>query len=235
MAVLLFLVLRRSSRLWVAAVGAGVPSLAAALFWLKRQGVMDVQIPWLVGALAFILVFGVGKRFLLMAFQAIRRGIFNQHVLLEAGAFAGLAGGVIGLITQSPDFPIAPFFAVSVMIVTYHTFSEWLLLIVKTRSSQAVKRLLDLQPETARVVKGGEEITTPIGEVQVGDLVRIRPGERVPVDGEVIDGHSALDLSLVTGEPLPVERRKGHAVIGGSINGTGALLVKVAVVGKGLF
>jgi heavy metal translocating P-type ATPase len=236
MAVLLFLVLRRSSRLWVALVGALVPSVAAAtLFWLKRQGAMDVQIPWLVGALALVLVFGVGGHFLRMAFQSIRRGIFNQHVLLEAGAFAGLAGGVIGLITQSPDYPTAPFFAVSVMVVTYHTFSEWLSLIVKTRSSQAVKRLLDLQPETARVVKGGAEIITPIDEVRVEDLVRIRPGERIPVDAEVIDGHSAVDLSLITGEPLPVERRKGDAVVGGSINGTGTLLVKVTVVGEGTF
>ena len=236
MAVLLFLVLRRSSHLWVAAIGATVPSLAAAaLFWLKRQGMMGVQIPWVVGALAFIIVFGVGGHFLRMAFQSIRRGIFNQHVLLEAGAFAGLAGGVIGLVAQSPEFPTASFFAVSVMVVTYHTFSEWLSLIVKTRSSQAVKRLLDLQPETARVMKGGEEITTPIGEVQVGDLVRIRPGESIPVDGEVFEGHSAVDLSLVTGEPLPVERRKGDAVVGGSINGTGTLVVKVAVVGEGTF
>ncbi|MEE9308955.1 MAG: cation-translocating P-type ATPase [Spirochaetia bacterium] len=236
MAVLLFLVLRRSSRLWVAVIGATVPSLAAAaLFWLKRQGAMDVQIPWLVGALALIFVFAVGEHFLRMAYQSIRRGIFNQHVLLEAGAFAGLAGGVIGLVAQSPDYPTAPFFAVSVMVVTYHTFSEWLSLIVKTRSSQAVKRLLDLQPETAQVVKGGTEITTPIDEVQVADRVRIRPGERIPIDGEVIDGHSAVDLSLVTGEPLPVVRRKGDVVVGGSINGTGTLLVKVTVVGEGTF
>lgn len=116
----------------------------------------------------------MGEHFLRMAYQSIRRGIFNQHVLLEAGAFAGLAGGVIGLVAQSPDYPTAPFFAVSVMVVIYHTFSEWLSLIVKTRSSQAVKRLLDLQPETARVVKGGVEITTPIDEVQVTDLVRIQ-------------------------------------------------------------
>src|SRR5215813_973749 len=88
-----------------------------------------------------------------MAFKGWRRGILNQHVLLEIGAFAGMAGGVIGLVLDRPGYPTAPFFAVSVMVGTYHIFSEWLSLIVKTRSSQAVKRLLDLQPETARVVR----------------------------------------------------------------------------------
>ena len=124
----------------------------------------------------------MGEHFLRMAYQSIRRGIFNQHVLLEAGAFAGLAGGVIGLVAQSPDYPTAPFFAVSVMVVVYHTFSEWLSLIVKTRSSQAVKRLLDLQPETAnahlcRTSYAGclPSIRTPIAEsvllsVYTGDL-----------------------------------------------------------------
>src|SRR5258708_27486624 len=124
-----------------------------------------------------------------MAFQALRRGILNQHVLLEIGAFAGIAGGVIGLVLNRPGYPAAAFFAVWVMVGTYHIFSEWLSLIVKTRSSQAVKRLLDLQPETARIVRGAQEVELPIEEVKLGDHVRIRPGERVPADGTVVGGH----------------------------------------------
>src|SRR3546814_2006142 len=103
--------------------------------------------PWLVGGLAATLLFGIARHILLMAVQAVRRRILNQHVLLEAGAFAGLAGGVIGLALDPPSYPTAPFFAVAVMVATYHLFSEWLSLIVKTRTSQAVKRLLDLPPE----------------------------------------------------------------------------------------
>jgi heavy metal translocating P-type ATPase len=156
-------------------------------------------------------------------------------VLLETGAFAGLTGGAIGLVFRLPNFPTASFFAVSVMVVTYHIFSEWLSLIVKTRSSQAVRKLLDLQPETAQVIKRSGEITTPVSEVRVGDLVRIRPGERVPVDGKVVRGHSAVDLSLITGEPLPVDCQEGDSVFGGSVVIHGSLVVKVTVVGEETF
>ncbi len=230
-----YLVLR-STGLW-AAIGAagGLTVMALSLLYLNLEGYLAGIAPWLAGALAVALVFGVGRHILYMAFQALRRGILNQHVLLEIGAFAGMAGGVIGLILDRPGYPTAAFFAVSVMVGTYHIFSEWLSLIVKTRSSQAVKRLLDLQPETARLVRGTNEVDVPIEDVKVGDLVRIRPGERVPVDGTVISGHSGVDQSLVTGEAVPVEKAEGDSVIGGSINGTGTLLVKITAVGEGSF
>ncbi|MGQ0655330.1 MAG: heavy metal translocating P-type ATPase, partial [Betaproteobacteria bacterium] len=97
------------------------------------------------------------------------------------------------------------------------------------------KRLLDLQPDTARVVREEKELELPIEQVSVNALVRIRPGERVAVDGSVESGHSAVDQSLVTGEPIPVEKSKGDSVIGGSINGTGTLLIRVTAVGEGSF
>jgi heavy metal translocating P-type ATPase len=121
------------------------------------------------------------------------------------------------------------------MVGTYHIFSEWLSLIVKTRSSQAVKRLLDLQPETARVMRDGKEIELPIEEVNAGELVRVRPGERIPADGVVFSGHSGVDQSLITGEAIPVEKTEGDSVIGGSINGTGTLLVEITALGEGSF
>jgi heavy metal translocating P-type ATPase len=225
-----FLVLR-STGLWAAIGGAlGLSLMAAALFALQRIGWLSETIPWIVGGLALVLVLGVGGHILRMAIQAIRRGIVNQHVLLEIGAFAGIVGGVIGLALRPAGYPTASFFAVSVMVGTYHIFSEWLSLIVKTRSSQAVKRLLDLQPDMARVVRGDEEREVPLEAVAVGDLVRIRPGERVPVDGKVVEGYSAVDQALVTGEPVSVEKQAGDPVIGGSINSTGMLLVRVTAV-----
>ncbi len=232
---LVFLVLRARG-LWAALGGtAALTAGAISLLFLKQQGWFAETTPWIVAALAFGLIFGVGRHILIMAFQAMRRGILNQHVLLEIGAFAGIVGGIIGLVLNRPSYPTAPFFAVSVMVATYHIFSEWLSLIVKTRSSQAVKRLLDLQPETAHVLRDARELEVSVEDVRVGDLVRIRPGERIPVDGTVLSGHSGVDQSLITGEPIPVEKMEGDAVIGGSINGTGTLLVKVMAIGEGSF
>ncbi|MBI1330934.1 MAG: heavy metal translocating P-type ATPase [Alphaproteobacteria bacterium] len=230
-----FLVLRARG-FWIAASGALSLGMIAGLVLLFRQ-MLDIAAaaPRLIGVLALILIFGIARHILFMAVQAFRRGILNQHVLLEAGAFAGLTGGVIGLAIHTSSYPTAPFFAVAVMIATYHLFSEWLSLIVKTRSSQAVKRLLDLQPDTARVVRNGRETEIPLADVLVGDAVRICPGERVPVDGTVIEGHSAVDQALVTGEPIPIERSTGDTVIGGSINGLGSLVLRVTAVGEESF
>ncbi len=191
--------------------------------------------PWLVAALALATTFGIARHMLIMAWQALRRGILNQHVLVEIGAFAGLIGGGLGLVLAPVGYPTAAFFAVTVMVLTYHLFSEWLSLIVKTRSSQSVKRLLDLQPEMARVVDDDGERDVPLEHIETGMRVRVRPGERVPVDGEVIDGRSAVDESLVTGEPLPVEKAPGDNVVGGAINGTGGLLLHVTAVGDESF
>jgi len=120
-------------------------------------------------------------------------------------------------------------------VSNYHIFSEWLALLVKTRSSQAVRKLMALQPDTARILRDGQEQEVGVSEVQVGDRVRVRPGERIPVDGEVVDGRSAVDQSLVTGEPVPEEKAEGSAAIGGSINGSGTLLVRATAVGESSF
>ncbi|HEY9558616.1 MAG TPA: HAD-IC family P-type ATPase, partial [Acidimicrobiales bacterium] len=212
-----------------------VAPAALAIAGRATGAIGETAAGWITGALALAVVFGVAPHILRMAYQSGRRGILNQHVLLEVGAFAGIGGGIIGLTGVLDDYPTAPFFAVSVLVANYHIFSEWLSLLVKTRSSQAVKKLLDLQPDTARVVHDGRERDVPIAEVQAGALVRIRPGERIPIDGEVESGHSAVDLALVTGEPVPVERSVGDEVIGGSINGDGTLVVRVTRVGADSF
>ena len=230
-----FLILRPRG-LHVAIAGVlGLAALTATALTLEVRGVIDTAVPWIVGALAVGVVFGLARHILVMAWQSLRRGILNQHVMLEAGALAGLTGGVIGLVAHPPGYPTGGFFGVSVLIVSYHLFSEWLSLLVKTRSSQAVKRLLELQPDTARVVRDGREFEVAIADVVLGDVVRVRPGESIPVDGSVVAGRSAVSQALVTGEPLPVERTEGDAVVGGSVNGTGTLLVRVSAVGDESF
>lgn len=184
--------------------------------------------------MALLAVFVTGRHILVMAFHSLRRGILNQHVLLEFGAFAGLIGGTIGLF--NPVFPDADFFAVATFITTYHLLSGWASLLVRTRASEAVRKLLDLQPATAHLVySDGREEEVPIDTVQPGDQVRVRPGESIPVDGRVVAGTAAVNESLVTGEPIPVEKLAGDEVIGGSVNQTGALLIEVVKVGTDSF
>lgn len=230
-----FVVLRGYS-LRSAVVGSALfAAFGIGIYALQLRGAFGAATPWLSGGLALFLIFGVGLHILRMAVMAVRRGILNQHVLVEFGAFAGLVGGAVGLTIRSPSYPTVAFFSVAVMVLAYHIFSEWLSLIVKTRSSQAVKKLLDLEPDVAHVVKDGKEQEMPLEQVRVGDLVRIRPGSRIPVDGQVESGESDVDESLVTGEPLPVFKRAGDRTVSGSLNGHGTLLVRATVIGEESF
>src|SRR6266511_1223190 len=209
-----FVVLRSFGSGWAFAGSAALGGFGAGVYALQLRGAFGAATPGLA---------------------ALRRGILNQHVLVEFGAFAGVAGGIIGIAFQPPNYPTTAFFSVAVMVMTYHIFSEWLSLIVKTRSSQAVKKLLDLEPDVAHVIREGNEQEVPLEQVRVGDLVRIRPGERVPIDGVVESGHSDVDESLVTGEPKLIEKRAGDQIISGSLNGHGSLLVHVTAVGEESF
>ncbi len=224
-----YVILRKAGRVAALAGAAAMVTPGVAALIARGTGVLPGWLTgWLAAGVALAVVAGVAHHILRMAYQSLRRGILNQHVLLEIGAFAGLAGGAIGLSGVFRGYPTAAFFAVSVLVANYHIFSEWLSLLVKTRSSQAVKKLLALQPDLARVVRDGVEAEVPVEQVIVGDSVRIRPGEHIPVDGRVEQGYSTVDLSLVTGEPIPQEKTAGDTVVSGALNGTGTLLVAVA-------
>ena len=198
--------------------------------WL---GVQQPWFKWVMLGLTLTTIFGVGWPILKMAWASLRRGILNQHVLMEFAAFGGLAGGAVGFFIQ--PWPMADFMGAAIFVTAYHILSGYVSMVVRTRSSQAIRKLMDLQPSTARVLRNETEVDVPVGEVQPGDLVRVRPGESVPVDGEVVEGLSGVDQSLVTGEPIPVEKGIGDEVIGGSLNQTGALLVRVTRVGEESF
>jgi cation transport ATPase len=188
-------------------------------------------------ALALVTMFGPGRYIKEKAWQSLRRGIFNQHVLLEAGAFAGLAGGFLGwFVFTGEGFPVVHFFAVSTFITTYHILSEYTSLIVRTRASRAVNDLMDLQPDTARrVTEDGEIQDVEVDELETGDRIRVKPGESIPTDGDVLDGTSAVDESVATGESAPVDKQPGDEVIGGSVNETGTLLFEVTATGEDAF
>jgi heavy metal translocating P-type ATPase len=212
---------------------AGLTGTAAAIMLAMLLGVTSPWFKYAMLILALVTVFGPGLYILKMAAQSLRRGILNQHVLMEFAAFAGLAGGLTGFFIEG--FPIAEFFGVAVFVTSYHILSGYTSLRVRTRASQAVRRLLSLQPPVARVIRDGREEEVPIEEVRKGDVVRVRPGEHVPVDGEVVEGESSVDESIVTGESLPVEKQPGEEVIGGSVNLNGSLMVRVTRVGEESF
>ncbi|QIO22677.1 cation-translocating P-type ATPase [Haloarcula sp. JP-L23] len=218
--------------------GASIVTVALMLWMVFVMGRFESEslaIDSVTLALALGTMFGPGRYILEKAYQSVRRGIFNQHVLLEAGAFAGLLGGFLGLFVF-PSFPTVHFFAVSVFITTYHILSEYTTLFVRTRASQAVQSLLSRQPGVARrVTNDGDVAEVPIGDLEVGDRVRVKPGETIPIDGAVVDGTSTVDESVATGESIPEAKTTGDDVIGGCVNETGVLLIEVTATGDDAF
>lgn len=187
-----------------------------------------------LGALALGTALGPAGWVLRNAWQSVRRGILNQDVLAAASALAGLGGGIVGL--WSPAFPAGEFFAAAVFVFGFHLVGGYLSALVHVRASQSVRKLLSLAPATAwRVLPDGSEEEVPVEGLRPGDRVRVRPGERVPADGVVVAGASAVDESLLTGEPMPVDKSPGDEVVGGSLNQTGTLVVEVTRAGPDSF
>ncbi|MBW3597535.1 MAG: heavy metal translocating P-type ATPase [Planctomycetes bacterium] len=232
------------NNLLLAAAFAAIAFNFMVLMWLDLLN-MERAWPfliWLTPTLALSTMFGPGWHFLNMAYASLKRGILNQHVLMELGAIAGLLGGFLAYVVEFPasplsdllgvDYPVLfDFFGVVVFINTYHILSAYVSLVVRTRASQSVRKLLELVPPTASVVREGREIDVPVEEVEVGELVRVRPGESVPLDGQVEEGASGVDEHLVTGESIPQEKTAGDEVIGGSLVQSGTLLIRVTKVG----
>ncbi|MGH3665468.1 MAG: heavy metal translocating P-type ATPase, partial [Egibacteraceae bacterium] len=227
------------------AVGAAFSAVIVALMGVMvATTVLWPLLPFVVAAIAFTTVSVVGWHIVVQAWISLRNGILNQHVLLEFGALGGLVGGIGALLSPEtftlyeifgPMTGVAEFFGAATLVTTYHLLSGYVSLRLRTRTSQAVRQLLELQPDTARVLRDGQEVEVPTREVGVGERVRIRPGESIPVDGVVCEGHSTVDQALVTGEPIPEEKVTGDEVVGGSINQAGTLLVEVTRVGEESF
>lgn len=179
------------------------------------------------------IVFGPGRQFFINSWRGLRRGLADMNLLYATGI--GAAYGIAVVNTFWPDAGFggkdATFYEAAGLLITFIVLGRYLEAITRGRTSEAIRRLMKLQPKMARVVRNEQEIEVPAEAVQINDILAVRPGEAVPVDGVVIEGYSAVDQSMVTGESLPIEKQTGDEVIGGTINKTGVFKFKATRVG----
>jgi len=217
-------------------VGAvlSVPVLLGSMHELFPWAPHALRDPWLLLWLTTPVQWWVGWPFHLGFARDLRYRTTSMNALVSLGTTAAYAYSAA--LTVWPDRFAAtgamPYFEASALLMTFLVLGRWLELRARGGTSDAVRRLAALRPRTARVVRDGAERDVPVSELAVGDLVRVRPGERVAVDGRVVEGASAVDESLITGESLPVEKAPGAAVIAGAVNTTGTIVVRAERLGE---
>jgi Cu+-exporting ATPase len=188
---------------------------------------------WVLGLLATPIVFGPGRQFFVQSWRGLRHGVTDMNLLYATGIAAAYGIAVINTAFPTAGFggEGATFFESAALLTAFIVLGRWLEALTRGRTSESIRKLMKLQPKIARVLRQGAEEEIPADEVEVGDLVLVRPGESVPVDGIVRDGYSAVDESMLTGESLPVEKKIGDSVIGGTLNRTGAFRFNATRVG----
>ncbi len=195
----------------------------------------EVWVNWLFLALATPVQFYVGWDYYVGGYKSLRNGSANMDVLVAMGSSVAYFYSLAVLIAQtlgSNRLGDHVYFETSAVIITLIVLGKLLEARAKGRTSEAIKKLIGLQPKTASVERGGVEREIPLAEVVVGDVVVVRPGEKIPVDGVVLDGRSTVDESMITGESLPVVKKVGDQVIGATINKQGLLKFEATKVGK---
>jgi Cu+-exporting ATPase len=185
-------------------------------------------------ALATPVQFIIGARFYKQAFYALRSGSANMDVLIAMGTSAAYFFSLYNVFYESvhPGMMKNLYFEAAAIIITLIILGKYLEAVAKGKTSEAIKKLAELQAKTARVIRQGEEKDIPIEEVQLGDIVVVRPGEKVPVDGKMIEGNSSIDESMLTGESLPTDKKAGDLVYGATINKFGVFKFEATRVGK---
>jgi Cu+-exporting ATPase len=219
--------------------------VGAILSGVVMLGSMPELFPWwptllsnhaVLWALTTPVQFWVGWPFLRGFIKATRHGTADMNTLVTMGTMSAYLYSVG--VTLAPEFfsvegvHVAVYFDTAAVLITLIVLGRWLEAKARGRTSEAIKRLLGLQPKTARVMRDGVEVEVAVEAVAVGDLIVVRPGEKIPVDGVVRDGHSAVDESMLTGESLPVEKGPGAPVVGASLNKTGTFVFAATRVGK---
>jgi P-type Cu+ transporter len=220
--------LRHAARLaWLAAVPATLIMvlMAVHMFVWEVTGYLGI-----VAVMAFPVVFVAGRETHLSAARSLSNRTANMDVLISLGSIPPYLIGLVGFVTEMTSF-----MEMAATIMTFHLLGRYLEARATGQASRAIRRLVELGAKTARVRRGDDEIEVPVAEVQVGDVMVVRPGEKIPTDGEVVGGRSHVDESIATGESVPVEKSPGDAVLGATINREGVLDVRAARVGADTF
>ncbi|MCY9697505.1 heavy metal translocating P-type ATPase [Paenibacillus alginolyticus] len=193
--------------------------------------------PWVQLILATPVQFIIGSQFYVGAYKALRNKSANMDVLVSLGTSAAYFYSLYLTLQwaastdahhHAPDM----YYETSAILISLIILGKLFEVLAKGRTSEAIKKLMGLQAKTALVIRNDQEMSIPVEEVVIGDMVLVKPGEKIPVDGEVVDGLSAVDESMLTGESIPVEKKTGDAVIGATVNKNGSLKIKATRVGK---
>lgn len=191
---------------------------------------------WVQLVLGSIVQFWPGLEFYRAAIPAFKNRTANMDTLVAIGTTAAylysVAVTLFPMIVKGLGIESMPYFDVAAVVIGLILLGRYLEAKAKLGTSEAIKKLLGLAPKTARVIRNNQEIDIPLSEVMVGDLIRVRPGEKIPVDGLIIEGQSSVDESMVTGESIPADKNKGDTVIGATINKTGSFVFKASKIGS---
>ncbi|MDO8480759.1 MAG: heavy metal translocating P-type ATPase [Nanoarchaeota archaeon] len=215
--------LAKAWKLFLFSLAFTIPVFALSMFMIEGFMQKDI-VMWI---LSTPVQFGAAWHMYRSAFTALRGKSANMDTLIVLGTSAAYFYSVYAVLAGIEG----TYFEVAAVLITIVLFGRWLEARAKGKTSEAIKRLIGLKPKTATVLRKGKEMKIPVDDVQVGDLVIVKPGEKVPVDGIVHEGHSSIDESMVTGESMPVEKKEGDAVIGATINKHGLLTIKATKVG----
>jgi len=183
---------------------------------------------WFQLLLATPVQFGIGYRYYKGAFNSLRGGGANMDVLVSMGTSAAYFYSIFNLLTGVHEY----YFEASAVIITLILLGKTFEAIAKGKTSEAIKKLMGLQPKTARVIRDGIEADIPIEKVEVGDIIVVRPGEKIPLDGIIVEGNSAVDESMITGESIPIDKTVEDQVIGATINKYGSFKFQATKIGK---
>ena len=203
-------------------------------FHMAIENSIGMQTSWIIQfVLAVIVLFGPGRRFFTKGIPALLRGAPDMNSLVAVGTGAAWAYSVVATFLPSllPEGVRAVYFEAAAVIVVLILIGRWLEARAKGRTGVAIQALLGLQVRTARVLRDGEAVEVDVDTLRQGDTILVRPGERIPVDGEVFEGTSNVDESMITGEPIPIAKAAGSTVTGGTVNGTGSLTFQASRVG----